>query len=181
MKNPKHVLQYFNTFTFKLTVNGDRVLPDAWWPTKNAASFYAELSKWFYRASYGLDHHTVRIAPHFTPDSLSVEAASRGINLTASPAEILQYLPKGIQRHVDRFGGELQAMAALNLDTGYNKTVTAVLSNLRKAVSAVSQGIDTTTGDKREFLERALPILTEYANSFESTALAAAQPSDIKP
>lgn len=179
MKNPKHVLCYFTQFTFKLTVNGDKVLPLAWWATKNAASFYAELSKWFYRASYGLDHHTVRIAPHFTPDSLTAEAASRGIDLTGNPAAVLPYLPKGIQRHIDRFGGELRSMGAMNLDTGYLKCVRKVNTNLAQAVSSVSQGIDTTTGEKQEFLKRALPILQEYASSFEKTALEAAQPITV--
>lgn len=176
MKNPKHVIQYFTQFTFKLTVNGDKVLPMAWWVTRNAASFYAELSKWFYRASYGLDHHTVRIAPHFTSDSLIAEASSRGIDLTGNPADVLPYLPKGIQHHIDRFGGELNAMAVLNRDTGYQRAVANVLKNIRAAAGSCASGRFATTGAKQEFLNLALGVFQRYAVEFEAAAIVAATP-----
>lgn len=180
MKNPKHVLCYFSQFTFKLTVNGDKVLPGAWWVTKSAAAFYAELSKWYYRTAYGLDHHTVRLSG-FSSDSLIAEASSRGIDLTASPAEVFQYLPKGIQNHINRFRGELEAMAVLNLDTGYQRAVASVLKNLRQSASVCDCAAQATTGAKREFLNLALGVLNQYAADFETAAVLAATADDIKP
>lgn len=181
MNNPKHVLRYFTQFTFKLTINGDKVLPGAWWPTKTAASFYAELSKWYYRSAFGLDHHTVRRSDAFTSESLIVEAKYRGIDLTSNTADVFQYLPKGIQSHITRFKGELDAMALMNLDTGYQRAVAAVLKNLRSAASACSHAREKTTGAKQEYMNLAMDVFARYAIEFEASAIVAANSPEFKP
>lgn len=180
MENFKHVVQYFNQYTFKLTINGERVIPQAWWVTRGQTSFYAELSKFYYRTVYGLDHHTVQISPHVTPEEFSAHAVSLGIDLT-KPAEVFTYLPKGIQAHILRNKTGLENQAVLNLNTDFKRAVSSALASLRSVVSSLRPAVEKTSGPQKEFLEIAVRVFTEYATDFEASAIKASTPADIKP
>lgn len=178
MQKYKHVIQYFTQFTFKLTIKGERVLPGAWWPTKSSASFYAEFSKWYLRQKFGLDHHTVHMAYHYTPESLIAEATQRGIDTSTLDAAF-EYLPKGIKAHIERHSEELAADAALNLNQDFQKAVASVVAGLTSIVSCLRRGIERTDGPHREFLERSLAVFEKDADTFADSAVKAIQPTSV--
>lgn len=174
MTKYKHVIQYFNNFTFRLTLQGERVLPGAWWPTRTAASFFAELSKHYIREKYGLDHHTVRMADHCTLDSLTAEASQRGIDIS-SPEVVFEYLPKGIKAHLERNRQLLENVAALSLNFEYREGVASVLSHLQSIVNILRRAAAATDGPKKEFLTLAQSTYEKDMADFEASALTAAK------